>query len=173
MPLSTCTGEAEGSRAALSVLLFRVDERLIHGQVVVGWARRLAADRVIVVDDEIAAEPLEQTIYRTGVPEDLASDFWSENEAAARLPAIMESEERVLVLTAGVTAMWRLAVGGVPIAEVNIGGLHAAEGRRRVLPYVCLAPDDERRIRDLEVAGVRVVAQDVPTGTPVRLGGTS
>ena len=56
----------------MSVLLFRVDERLIHGQVVVGWARRLHPRRIIVVDDDVAADPNEQSIYRTGLPEGFA-----------------------------------------------------------------------------------------------------
>ncbi|HUP00319.1 MAG TPA: PTS sugar transporter subunit IIB [Gemmatimonadota bacterium] len=157
----------------MSVVLFRVDERLIHGQVVLGWARRFDAERVIVVDDELAAEPLEQEIYRTGLPAGLESLFWNEADAVTRLPAVMESDERVFVLTGELATMWRLAVGGVPIAQVNIGGLHAGPGRRRILPYVCLDADDERRIGDLEAAGVRVVAQDVPTAAPVRLYGVA
>ncbi len=155
----------------MSVVLFRVDERLIHGQVVVGWARRLAPERVIVVSDELAREPLEQSIYRSALTEGLAADFWREDEAAERLPAVMESAERAFVLTEDLAVMWRLAVAGVPIAEVNVGGMHAAEGRRRVLPYLCLDAEDEARIHDLEAAGVRVVAQDVPTGAAVRLRG--
>ncbi len=128
-------------------------------------------ERVIVVSDELAAALLEQGIYRTALPEHLTADFWREDEAADRLPAVMESAERAFVLTEDLAVMWRLAVAGVPIAEVNVGGMHAAAGRRRVLPYVCLDAEDEARIRNLEAAGVRVVAQDVPTGAPVRLRG--
>lgn len=156
----------------MSVVLFRVDERLIHGQVIVGWVRRLAITRIIVVNDELAAEPLEQDVYQTGLPPGLTADFWTETVAADRLPEVMEEEERTLVLTEDLAGMWRLAVAGVPIAEINIGGLHAGSRRRRVLPYVCLDPEDERRIRDFEAAGVRVLAQDVPTAVGVRLGGS-
>lgn len=153
----------------MSVVLFRVDERLIHGQVVVAWGRRYDPARIIVVDDELAAEPLEQEIYRTGLPDGLMAEFWREEEAIARLGAAMASDEAAFVLTGTLDTMWRLAVSGVPIAEVNVGGLHAAAGRRRVLPYVFLSPEDEDRIRDLEAAGVRVVARDVPTSPAVRL----
>jgi mannose/fructose/N-acetylgalactosamine-specific phosphotransferase system component IIB len=153
------------------MVLFRVDERLIHGQVVVGWVRRYHPSRLIVVNNELAIAPIEQNIYRTGLPEGLGADFWSEDEAARRLPQIMASSECVFVLTEDLGTMWRLAEAGVPITEVNVGGLHAGGGRRRVLPYVCLDAEDQRRIRDLEAAGVRVVAQDVPTAAPVRLRG--
>ena len=66
--------------------------------------------------------------------------------------------------------MARLARHGMPIAEINVGCLHRAAGRRPVLPYVCLDATDEELIEELEDGGVRVVARDVPTGAPVRLG---
>ncbi|MGH7587931.1 MAG: PTS sugar transporter subunit IIB, partial [Gemmatimonadota bacterium] len=68
----------------MTVVLFRVDERLIHGQVVVGWGRRLEAESLIVVSDELAGAASEQEIYRTGLPSGLEADFWSEAVAATR-----------------------------------------------------------------------------------------
>lgn len=153
----------------MTVAQFRVDERLIHGQVVVGWARRFRVHRLVVVNEALAAARVEQDIYRSGLPEGIEAVFWSEVEAAERLPGMMEAEEPVLVLTEDLATMVRLARAGVAIAEVNVGGLHAAPGRERVLPYVCLTSEDRRRIRQLEEAGVRVMAQDVPTAPPVRL----
>lgn len=153
----------------MSVLLFRVDERLIHGQVVVGWARRLRPSRIIVVNDELADDPLEQSIYRTGIPEGVGADFWSEREAREALPEAIESDEPAFVLTADLASMARLARNGAGIEEINVGGIHRGDGRRRVLPYVSLAPDEERLIEELERSGVRVVARDVPTAAGVRL----
>ncbi len=153
----------------MSVALFRVDERLIHGQVVVGWARRLGVARIVVVDDDVAESPVERQIYVSGLPAGIRASFWTERTAVERLPALMDSDEAAFVLTQDLATMWRLAEAGVPIAEINVGGLHAATGRRRVLPYVCLGRDDELHIRRLEDAGVRVEARDVPSSEPVRL----
>lgn len=153
----------------MSVVLYRVDERLIHGQVVVGWARRLGPRRIIVVDDELAADALEQSIYRTGLPVDIRADFWSVAEAVSRLPAVEEAEEPAFVLTASLSTMSRLAHDGVVLREINVGGIHRGEGRKRVLPYVSLGPEEQRLIDGLERAGVRVVARDVPTAPAVRL----
>lgn len=153
----------------MTVVVFRVDERLVHGQVVVGWGRAYGVERIVVVDDELPGEPLEQEIYRTGIPEGVEIDFWAVSTAVDRIPRLMESDERALVLTEDLGTMWRLAVEGVPIGAVNVGGIHAAPGRRRILPYVCLAPEDERRIHDLEAAGVEVTARDVPSAPKIRL----
>jgi len=154
----------------MSVLLFRVDERLIHGQVVVGWVRRLRPRRIIVVDDELSGDPLEQSIYRTGLPQEIRADFWSEADAVSKLPAVIESGEPAFVLTADLPAMAGLARRGIPIEEINVGCIHRGEGRRPVLPYVSLDAGDERLIEQLEREGVRVVARDVPTASPIRLG---
>lgn len=153
----------------MSVVLYRVDERLIHGQVVVGWARRLSPRRIIVVDDELAADALEQSIYRTGLPADIRADFWSVAEAVSRLPAVEASDEPAFVLTASLSTMARLAQHGVVVGEINVGGIHRGEGRKRVLPYVSLGPEEQRLIDELERADVRVVARDVPTAPAVRL----
>ena len=152
----------------MSVVLFRVDERLIHGQVVVGWARMLRPRRIIVVDDELSEDPLEQSIYRTGIPEGIDADFWNESEAIRALPAVLQSSERAFVLTADLATMAHLTLQVEGIEEVNLGCLHHAG--RRVLPYVRLDEGDERLIDEMSDRGVRVVARDVPSSTPMRLG---
>jgi mannose/fructose/N-acetylgalactosamine-specific phosphotransferase system component IIB len=153
----------------VSRALFRVDERLIHGQVVVGWGRRLNPNRIVVVSDSLSREPVEQDIYRTGLPASIEAVFWNLDEAINGLPAALDSEESIIVLTEDLETMMRLASGGVPITEVNVGGLYASEGRTRLLPYVWFGAQDEQRMRELETMGVRVVAQDLPTTAPVRL----
>ena len=153
----------------MSVVLFRVDERLIHGQVVVGWARKLRPRRIVVVDDALAEDELEQSIYRTGIPEGIDADFWSEREAVRALPAVLKSSERVFVLTADLATMAHLTLEVEGIQEVNVGCLHHGDGRR-VLPSVRLDEGDERLIDEMSDRGVRVVARDVPSSAPTQLG---
>ena len=71
----------------MPIVLFRVDERLIHGQVVVGWGGPLHADRMVVVDDELAASPWEQELYCLGVPPEIEAAFTaSERQRQALFP---------------------------------------------------------------------------------------
>ena len=111
----------------MSVLLFRVDERLIHGQVVVGWARSLNPRRIIVVDDELAGDPQEQSIYRTGLPDGIRADFWTERQAREELPAALASKEPAFVLTSSLASMARIARDGTRIEEINVGGIPGTE----------------------------------------------
>lgn len=154
----------------MSVVLFRVDERLIHGQVVVGWGGRLHPDRIVVVDDELAGSPWEQELYTMGVPAEMEAGFASVEEAVDRLPGWMDGEERVLILTRNIDSMGRLAASGLLRGEeVNIGGIHHGPGRERVLRYVFLSDAERDALVDLSARGATVVARDVPGARGVGL----
>ncbi|MFP4622758.1 MAG: PTS system mannose/fructose/N-acetylgalactosamine-transporter subunit IIB [Gemmatimonadota bacterium] len=147
----------------MSVVLFRVDERLIHGQVVVGWGGRLRPDRIVVVDDELAGSRWEQELYSMGIPPELTAEFVTVGRAVERLPDWQSGAERVILLTRDVATMNRLARSGLLRGEeVNIGGIHHAPGRRQVLRYVFLSEDDRALLLELAGRGATVVARDVP-----------
>jgi mannose/fructose/N-acetylgalactosamine-specific phosphotransferase system component IIB len=154
----------------MSVVLFRVDERLIHGQVVVGWGSVLHPERIVVVDDELAGSGWEQDLYCLGLPPDVESSFVTVAAARGALQGWQQGRERVLLLTRTVAAMLGLARGGLlRNAEVNIGGIHHAPGRRQALPYVFLAAEEEQALRQIAAEGATVTARDLPTARGVGL----
>lgn len=154
----------------MPIVLLRIDERLIHGQVVVGWGAALHPDRIAVVDDELADSVWEQELYALGLPEDVAAEFHTVADARLRLEAWRSSSARTVVLTRTVDAMRQLAAGGtLHGAEINIGGLHHAEGRRQVLPYVFLSDDEREALQQLARSGVEVSARDVPGARRINL----
>jgi mannose/fructose/N-acetylgalactosamine-specific phosphotransferase system component IIB len=154
----------------VSVVLYRVDERLIHGQVIVGWGARLRPQRIVVVDDDLAASAWEQELYAMGVPEDTEAEFVTVDTAAERLPTWQNSPERVILLTRDIATMSRAAATGLlDGTEVNIGGIHHAHGRRRVLRYVYLSDEERQDLKALSEHGIRVTARDLPGARPVPL----
>jgi mannose/fructose/N-acetylgalactosamine-specific phosphotransferase system component IIB len=147
----------------VGIALFRVDERLIHGQVTVGWGNALGLERYVVVDDQLPNTDFERELFGLGVPSDASAEFVSVQEARELLPRWAASGESSVVLTRDLDHMVRLARGGALAGHsVNLGGIHHRAGRDRVLPYVFLDPDDRQRIRALEAEGVTVTAQDLP-----------
>ena len=154
----------------MSIELFRVDDRLIHGQVVVGWGQPLGIAFIVLVDDEVRGSDWEQELYRMGVPPEVEVVFASVPEAIEALPGWQASERRSIVLTGDIAGMLQLAKGANgAVKKVNVGGIHYREGRRERLRYVYLSDDEARNLRALADAGVEVSAQDVPTGTRVGL----
>ena len=154
----------------MSIVLFRVDERLIHGQVIVGWGTELHPSRIVVVDDEIAASQWEQELYAMGLPSEVTPAFEAVDGAREHLANWRNGGERVVVLTRDIATMRRLADGGVMRGdEVNIGGIHYAPGRSAILPYVYLSDTEITHLEAIAEQGVRVTARDLPGARKVDL----
>lgn len=154
----------------MPVVLYRIDDRLIHGQVVVGWGQPLSLRFIALVDDEVAGSEWEQELYRMAVPPEMTVRFLSVAQAAAELPALAGHPEPGIVLAADIGTMGRL-VDACPglVRTVNVGGVHHAAGRSPRLRYVFLTPAEEAGLRAIAARGVAVSAQDVPGARPVPL----
>jgi PTS system mannose-specific IIB component/fructoselysine and glucoselysine-specific PTS system IIB component len=154
----------------VSVALFRIDDRLIHGQVVVGWGQTLGIGFIVLVDDEVRSSDWEQELYRMGVPPQVAVMFASVPEAAEQVAAWQADDRKGIVLTGDVETMARLVgVAGAAVPSVNVGGVHYREGRKERLRYVYLNDAEADTLRAIGASGAEVTAQDVPTGTRVPL----
>jgi mannose/fructose/N-acetylgalactosamine-specific phosphotransferase system component IIB len=154
----------------MPIVLHRIDERLIHGQVVVGWGGALHPDRIVVVDDDLAGSGWEQELYCLGLPPDIAAEFTTVDEARTLLPRWRISRERVFLLTRDASTMAALARDGLLSGqEINVGGIHHSPGRRQALPYVFLSDAEEASLRTLASDGAEVTARDLPTTRPVDL----
>jgi mannose/fructose/N-acetylgalactosamine-specific phosphotransferase system component IIB len=154
----------------MPIVLYRVDERLIHGQVVVGWGAQLRPDGIIVIDDDVAASSWEQELYEIGLPPGLEREFVTVAQARERIAGWRAAPERRLLLTRDVHTMRLLAAGGLLEGEeINIGGIHYAAGREAVLPYVYLSADERAELRLLAEEGTRVTARDLPGTRTVEL----
>lgn len=153
----------------MAVELYRIDDRLIHGQVVVGWGQPLDLGFIVLVDDEVAASDWEQELYRMGVPPEMDVYFESVESAVRRHAEFAANARPGLVLTGDIETMRRLVADVRTIREVNLGGIHHRAGRVQRLRYVFLAPDEERALRELARDGVAVTARDVPAARPVPL----
>ena len=150
----------------MPIALYRVDERLIHGQVVVGWGSKLRPQRYVVVDEDLAGSPWEQELYELGVPESAQAHFMNPLEARELIPEWRTSPIPTVLLTRDIQTMLALARGGLLAGdEVNLGGLHAQQGREEVLPYLYLGGTDRDTLEALRDEGVRISARDLP-GSP-------
>lgn len=156
----------------MPLVLNRVDDRLVHGQVVVGWGQPLRVQRVILVDDAVAASDWEQELYRMAVPPGLALTFATQGDAAAQLAGWQADPQRTILLTGDLDTMAALyAADGVVLREINIGGVHQRPGRTERLPYVFLTDAEYGLLERMAAAGAHIQAQDVPTAAPVGLTG--
>lgn len=154
----------------MSIVLFRIDDRLIHGQVVIGWGRPLGIDLMILVDDQVARSAWEQELYRMAVEPDIEVRFATVAEATAQMSDWQTNGQRALMLTGDVETMAALHAANPGIVHrINLGGIHHRPGRRERLPFVYLSDQELRALNALEEGGAVITAQDLPTSPPVAL----
>ena len=152
----------------MTLVLNRIDDRLIHGQVVVGWGQPLDVAFIVLVDDAVAASDWEQDLYRMGVPPEMEVRFHSTAEAAALLDTYRAEARPGILLTGDIATMRSLVANG-GVREVNVGGIHHRAGRTQHLRYVFLTADEATALRELADLGAVVTAQDVPAARAVPL----
>jgi len=146
------------------IALVRVDNRLVHGQILEAWVPRLGAKRIVVADDDAAASTLAKAAMMLPLPPDLAG---------AVLPveridyaALASTPERVLLLfrdVEAVTRAWRAGLTPRMAPRVNLGNVHYTSGRCAVTPSVFLSADEVRQVEELSAAGFQVDACAVPS----------
>jgi mannose/fructose/N-acetylgalactosamine-specific phosphotransferase system component IIB len=151
------------------LLLARIDDRLIHGQVVHGWGSRLRPTWMGIVSDSLRADPARAGLYLFAAPEGTRALVLSIEETLLDATRRTIEAERSILLFPGIEEPLRLKQGGFPLVEVNVGGLHHAPGKSALFPYVYLDGKDREALRALAALGVRLTAQDLPTNPSHRL----
>ncbi|HEY7861561.1 MAG: PTS system mannose/fructose/N-acetylgalactosamine-transporter subunit IIB [Gemmatimonadales bacterium] len=153
----------------MAIELYRIDDRLIHGQVIVGWGQPMGLGFLVLVDDEVARSEWEQELYRMGVPPGLDVFFASVADATTRLDEWNRDRRPGILLTSDIDTMTRLIDATSSIRAVNLGGIHHRAGRVERLRYLYLTGEEVRALLALERRGVVVTARDVPASRPVSL----
>jgi len=152
----------------MTLVLYRIDDRLIHGQVVVGWGQPLDVGFIVLVDDEVAASEWEQELYRMGVPPGVEVYFDTVQDAIGAIPKYRQDGRKGILLTPDIATM-RSLVDAHVVEAVNIGGVHHRPGRTQKVRYVFLTPQEEGELRAMAATGVPVSAQDVPGAESIPL----
>ena len=146
----------------MNVQLFRIDDRLIHGQVVLGWAKYLYSKHVVLCDDEIAENEWESELYLSCVPADIDAKIMNIKEAIRLLNNGLPEPDKTIVLVKSPAVLLHLIDDGYLPEKVNIGGIHYGESRTKYLPYVFLSEQDIADLKTCAKKGVNLYCQDVP-----------
>jgi N-acetylgalactosamine PTS system EIIB component len=152
------------------ISLVRVDNRLLHGQILEAWVPRLGADQVVVADDAAAASDLAKAAMTLCVPPELPVRILPLEKVD--FATLAKPGPKILVLVRDVAGVVRArATGLVPsiAPRVNLGNIHFGPGRRQVTPSVFLTADELGALLDLARAGFAVEARAIPAEPPTGL----
>lgn len=150
------------------IALVRVDNRLLHGQILEVWLPRLPARSVVVADDDAAQSPLARAAMTLALPPGFPATVLSMGEV--RWAELAASAERVLVLVREVADLERAVAAGLTperAPALNVGNVHFASGRRPITPSVYLSGEEVEALRRLAALGFAVEARAVPGDPPV------
>jgi len=150
----------------MPLCLVRIDDRLIHGQVVLGWSRALKPDRIVVANNRISESSWERKFYTSSVPTHIKVSFLDLEETARQLLNNLFKNELVMILFESVKDVHDVVEMGVSLTDINVGGLHYRKGAEELLPYVFLTSEDRSYLRELVKKSVTLTAQDIPGNSP-------
>jgi len=146
----------------MPILLYRVDERLIHGQVVVGWGNSLRLEQIVLSNDQVASNPWERELYLACVPPEIKPVIVTVEQGATGILQGWFETEKTMVLVDSPFDILGLLKKGVKIKSVNVGGMHSKTGRQKILSYLSLSPEEIAAFRTIIAAGVECECRDVP-----------
>jgi PTS system mannose-specific IIB component len=144
----------------MEIFHVRIDDRLIHGQVLVGWGMKYQYQAFVVCDEELAASDWEKEIYLAAVPSDTEGMIITPEELTDFLAD--NKYERLILLFRSPGELKKAVDAGFTPREVIVGGIHDKEGRKRIYDYLFLSEDDIAIFRELMKKGVRFIARDLP-----------
>lgn len=145
-----------------NILLTRIDNRLIHGQVGVTWTNTLGANLVVVANDEVSEDEVQQNLMEMVLPDSVESRFFSLDKVIRIIHKAAPRQKILLIVRTPQDAL-KLVEGGVPIDKINVGNIHFAEGKKQISPTVSLDERDIDTFRKLNERGVELEVKGVPS----------
>ena len=139
----------------MSIVLARIDDRLIHGQVMTSWLNYTGANRIIIVDDETANDTFLKMIVTSVAPANIKTEVFSVHEGAETIKQLAA----VILLAKSPEAYVELMNQGIALEKVNIGGMGAKEGRTKFYKNISASSAEKASLKKLIDTGATVTIQ--------------
>ena len=145
-----------------NILLVRIDNRLVHGQVWITWTTSLGANLIVVADDLSAKDPLQQQLMRITAESSGAGIRFFTIEKTINIIHKASPAQKIFIVCRTPNEVRELVEGGVPIKDVNVGNMHYDKGKRQISKKVYVDDKDFEDLRLIKSKGINVFIQDVP-----------
>ena len=152
------------------IVLARVDDRLIHGQVMTKWSKGMNTNALFVVDDATAKDPFMKDIYtmstsNTGMTIkvlsiDEAVDYWNKSNF---------EDYKAILLFKSIAGAKEAIDKGLPVKRLNLGGIAKTKDSKFVIPNIAVRHEDMDTFKEVESKGIEVFFQVVPDTKSVSL----
>jgi len=151
----------------MNIILTRIDNRLIHGQVLEAWVPTVNANCIVVANDKIATSAMQKLLMEASVPKGIKVIISAINDVSDILASEELSNTRILLLFATSSDALRAYRLGVEYEKLNLGNMHAGTGKIKYSCTIALDPDDVENLTLIESFGVSIFSQCVPADKEV------
>jgi mannose/fructose/N-acetylgalactosamine-specific phosphotransferase system component IIB len=151
----------------MDIALVRVDNRLVHGQILEAWIPYLKASCIAVVDDQVASDFFQETVIRMAVPREVQVIISGLKEFAEAYSFTQGHGKKTIILFSTVTAALAVHRLGFRFTKLNIGNVYNENCRLCCTPSVLLSDTDVNDIKSLHAEGVQIELRRVPKEKPL------
>ena len=145
-----------------NILLTRIDNRLVHGQVGVTWTSTIGANLLVVVDDVVANDDIQQKLMGiTAETNGFGISFFT-IEKTINVIGKAAPHQKIFLICRTPQTVRKLVEGGIDLKDVNVGNMHFSEGKKQISSKVYVDDQDLTDLRYIKQRGVNVFIQDVP-----------
>ncbi|MBA9039848.1 fructose-specific PTS system IIB component [Bacillus aryabhattai] len=147
----------------MKIVLARIDDRFIHGQVLTRWIKTNAADRIIIVSDEVAADEMRKTLILSVAPSNVKASAVSISKMTKAFHSPRYQDTAAMLLFENPADIVALVQAGVPIETVNVGGMRFANDRKQITKSVSVTEKDIDAFEKLQELGVKLELRQLPS----------
>ncbi|MCK2074398.1 PTS galactosamine transporter subunit IIB [Pediococcus acidilactici] len=147
---------------AANILMTRVDNRLVHGQVGVTWTRAVKANLIVVANDDAANDELQQKLMATTADSSGADIRFFTIEKTINVINKAADRQHIFLVVKTPGDLLNLVEGGVPVNKVNVGNMHFAQGKREITKKVYVDDQDVHDLLAVANRGIEIFIQDYP-----------
>lgn len=145
-----------------NILLTRIDNRLIHGQVATQWNSSVGSNLLLVANDKVAGDKMRQGLMDMAAPNGVATRYFTIDKTIEVIHKAAD-RQKIFIIVESPTDALRLIEGGVPIKKVNVGNMHMSEGKRQVATSVAVDDADVEAFKKMQEKGVELEIRRVPS----------
>mgnify|MGYP000884844750 CR=1 FL=1 len=145
-----------------NIVFTRIDDRLIHGQVMTSWVKHTQANMISIVDNEVANDPFISRVLKMAVPSEVKVDIYNTEQAIEALTLKVQNSNRIIILAKHPKTIYSLIKNGVDIENVNVGGMGARPGRKSIYKNISASQEEKEIFKEILSLGKKVYMQIVP-----------
>jgi PTS system mannose-specific IIB component len=146
----------------MGIVLTRIDDRLIHGQVVEGWLKNIVVGHIAIISKEVAADKMQQVLFSIAVPKSIKVSALGVEEAVTKYKESFFDNDNFMLLLSTPQDVLKLIEGGVRLDSVNVGGMHFTPGKKQILKALSVDESDIKALMAIHKMGVKLEGRVLP-----------